>query len=120
MLSAGNEKDVFVWSTDSMVSDPLFTRMTGHKEPIQDMTQFPGQPFAATIDIRGIIKIWDIRTLELQQTIHPESNLKIEIHCSIMALSHESFVSYATRFRMFRIPASEQDKSISSHLSHAE
>jgi len=63
LLSAGSDQDVYVWAMENQINDPLYGKLRGHKAPVSDLFRFPLQPFAATIDTSGTIKIWDIRKL---------------------------------------------------------
>lgn len=40
VLSAGNEKDILVWSVENMITDPLCGRIIGHKNPVVDLRSF--------------------------------------------------------------------------------
>jgi WD40 repeat protein len=64
LLSQGNEATIYVWSMENLISDPLFGKIRGHKMPVASMNRGPLQPFLYTIDVGGIIKIFDIRSLQ--------------------------------------------------------
>jgi hypothetical protein len=59
---------------ENTVNDPLHGKLVGHKTPVTDLFRFPMQPFAASIDTSGVIKIWDIRQLLCLQTMIPSKS----------------------------------------------
>jgi hypothetical protein len=90
-----------------------------HKSPISDMSCLPNTPFTLSIDVKGNVKIFDIRNFECLQTI---SSIKvIEIHSGIIPVSKNAFHTFGNRFKMFQIPPSKTEKfQAGSHLTEAE
>jgi len=110
LLSSGSDQDIYVWAMENTVNDPLHGRLRGHKSPVTDLFRFPMQPFAASIDTKGIIKIWDVRDLECLQTIIPNKNT--EINCNLILINAESFLSYSNRFKILKAQRNLEASSI--------
>jgi WD40 repeat protein len=95
LLSQGNEAVIYVWSMENLISDPLFGKIRGNKMPISSMVRGPDQPFVYTIDVGGIIKMFDIRTLACLQTIVPNPRIQTnEVHTGLAILSRSYFLSF--------------------------
>ncbi len=59
LVSGGLDHDVIVWNP--YVNDPIY-RLQDHSHPLVGVQILEGTPQCISVDIKGCVKVWDIRT----------------------------------------------------------
>ena len=79
-VSAGHEYTPLAWVINVPNSKPFLLRdgAKPHCSPIVGIIQIPCTPQCASLDVSGMLKIWDVRTLLCVQTIFCEPNASKE------------------------------------------
>lgn len=74
VLTCGFETHIKVWQPEVSTTRPFQCRLEGHNHTVVCCEFIKGTPNAVSIDEKGNIRIWDIRTLESIQGISAGTN----------------------------------------------
>ena len=99
LISAGVETSPLLWVISASTKDRPFVLRDPtdpHKAPISCVTALSGTAQVASLDVKGMLKIWDVRTFECLYTLHCErhkarqsKNLRPEQWASVVYLPAE-------------------------------
>lgn len=67
LISAGFDHDAYVWNT--YVREKIFL-LRGHNHPLVGVKCLPNSPQVVTADIKGMVKVWDVRNFMCMQTFN--------------------------------------------------
>lgn len=73
LLSLGFERHITVWSPDTSLSKAYIGKLQGHNSIVQDMKFIPGTLICISVDQKFSFRIWDVRKLEVIQSIKEAS-----------------------------------------------
>lgn len=73
LLSLGFERDISVWSPDSSLSKAFIGKLQGHSSIVQDVKFIPGTLICISVDKQFSFRVWDVRKLEVIQSIKEET-----------------------------------------------
>eukprot|EP01064_Diplonema_japonicum_P014019 TRINITY_DN2153_c0_g3_i1.p1 TRINITY_DN2153_c0_g3~~TRINITY_DN2153_c0_g3_i1.p1 ORF type:complete len:913 (+),score=182.02 TRINITY_DN2153_c0_g3_i1:1638-4376(+) len=75
LVSTGYEYDPFVWmfQMNDMCPWKLEDKQRPHRSTLIGLESIPGTPQLISVDQRGMVKVWDVRTLRCVQTLVAEA-----------------------------------------------
>eukprot|EP00817_Percolomonadidae_sp_ATCC50343_P003652 CAMPEP_0117419020 /NCGR_PEP_ID=MMETSP0758-20121206/687_1 /TAXON_ID=63605 /ORGANISM="Percolomonas cosmopolitus, Strain AE-1 (ATCC 50343)" /LENGTH=688 /DNA_ID=CAMNT_0005199877 /DNA_START=354 /DNA_END=2420 /DNA_ORIENTATION=+ len=78
LISAGFEHEALVWISNIRTTPfRLRDQRRPHQHSLVDVVSVPNSPQVITADNRGMVKIWDIRTLKCMQTIQIDNSSSV-------------------------------------------
>lgn len=91
LLSAGFEHEIFIW--DMVVGGKRVGSLQGHSQSLIGIKIFPGTYQLISLDVSGICKVWDSRTMTLVQTFSIPTNNNKKANCyAITSLSKKRII----------------------------
>ena len=72
MASCGVERDVLLWSP---FSPDNISRLSGHNSSCQSVCSIHGTNEIVSLDVEGIVKVWNLRHQHCLQTVYPGDGL---------------------------------------------
>eukprot|EP00831_Metopus_contortus_P050381 TRINITY_DN42370_c0_g1_i1.p1 TRINITY_DN42370_c0_g1~~TRINITY_DN42370_c0_g1_i1.p1 ORF type:complete len:381 (+),score=50.95 TRINITY_DN42370_c0_g1_i1:280-1422(+) len=107
LLSAGYEFDINIWNT--MKTDPL-DKLIGHESSIVGLTCPTGTFNGVSCDLKGVVKVWDLRDYTCTQTLYVTNALQLTGIISVPR--HRKVLVSSRKFHIY-----EYDKPFSPEFS---
>lgn len=102
LLSLGFENSIVVWSPDTSLSKAYIGRLEGHTAIVKDMVFVLGTFLVISVDEKFCVKIWDVRKLEVIQTIKEDRfSGNFIINCIAYLPRSDKFVLGGRRLQIY-------------------